>query len=99
MLNELLQGQKEVSFLGFIQMFHSYHFFERKLALSRRGKIAVSERSVEVASIYQRKQELIELLAGSQISFSKLFEAKMSFPSIASTDSGKMPRNELVEEK
>jgi hypothetical protein len=101
LMNELLHGLNEVPFLGFLQMFHSYHFFARKLALPRRI-IAAWERNGEDESIYERKQELLELLGRVRVGFSPLFEAKMSIvspnPPIVVV-SGKGPRDRLAAEK
>ena len=99
MTNALLQGHSEVPFLGFVQMFHAYHFFARKLALPRRGNVAAGERNGEDVSILARKQELIELLPGFRVDFSQLFAAKMCIPRDPSSERGKTPMEQLVAEK
>jgi hypothetical protein len=78
MMNELLRGLNELPFMGFVQMFHSYHFFARKLGLPRRSSVTAWERSAAEASIYERRQELLELLSGERVAFSEIFEAKLS---------------------
>jgi hypothetical protein len=97
MMNALLRGLNEVPFMGFVQMFHSYHFFARKLGLPRRSSVPAWERNAEEASIYERKQELLELLSGEHVGFSQIFEAKMLIAS--SNSSIKEPRDRLVAEK
>ena len=97
MMSGLMQGHKEVRFQGFAQIFHSYRFFARKLALPRRGNMTAGEHDGEVVSIYARRLELGELLAGARPGFSQMFEAKMSLaPPVGP---GKMPRDQIGTEK
>jgi hypothetical protein len=97
MKNALMRGLNEVPFLGFVQMFHSYHFFARKLGLPRRSSVSAWERNAEEASIYERRQELLELLPGERAGFSQLFESKISIP--ASNLAIKERKDPLVAEK
>jgi hypothetical protein len=99
MMNALLQGHSEVPFLGFVQMFHAYHFFARKLALPRRATVTAGERNGEDVSILPHKQELLELLTGFHGGFSQLFEAKLSIPRPSSSGPIKAQRDKLVAEK
>ena len=97
MLSGLLQGHTEVPFLGFVQMFHAYHFFARKLALPRR--VTAGDKNAEDVSIHAHKEELLGLLAGFRSGFSSLFEVKMSIPREADSDSKKASADLMVAEK